>query len=167
MSMSTRIEDLPGPIPEDIIDNIHDIQNNFRQQQIDEDDIVRQNTLMNKNMYQTQEDIYTAVPPESNVTMNIRKRVKFKDENKDENDKAMEDTDMLSIIKDEINEENLILLALLILASRNELDKYIMYIPVIGSYMGNSSILITVTRCFILLLIYITTKHFLLPKIRI
>lgn len=165
MSMSTRIEDLPGPIPEDVIDDIQNIQNNIRQQQLDDDDIVRQNTIINR---QTVVDpgVYRDIPQQSNVIMNVKKRVKFQEE-QDETTEEQKNKDTLTIIRDEINEENLLLLIVMILASRDDFDKYIKNIPVVSSYLTDSFVLLTITRCLLLLVLYIAFKHLVLPKIKI
>jgi hypothetical protein len=163
--MSTRIEDLPGPIPEDIMDDIQNIQNNIRQQQLD-DEIVRQNTMLNRQT-SVDPDVYRDIPQQSNVTMNVKKRVKFREEDIDETLEQPKNKDTFTIIRDEINEENLLLLIIMILASRDDFDKYIKNIPVVSSYLTDSFVLLTITRCLLLLVLYIAFKHLVLPKIKI
>jgi hypothetical protein len=164
--MSTRIEDLPGSIPEDVMGDIQDIQQNIRQQQLD-DEIVRQNTLTNRQP-SIDPELYRAHPSDSNVTMNIKKRVKFRDQaNETDDELESKNTDVLTTIKEEINEENLLLLVVMILASRNDFDQYIKNIPVLTPYISDSLILITITKCMLLLVLFISFKHFVLPKIKI
>ena len=57
MSMSTKIDDLPGPIPEDVRNDINKLQGE----------------LGNEQMYKTQ-------PNQSNIKANIKKHVTFADE---------------------------------------------------------------------------------------
>jgi len=155
MSMSTRIEDLPGPIPEDILGDLSNIQMGDIQmedikdrQEIEEQ--VRYNTINNK-----QPIMYKDHPNESNIKMDIKKRVKFQDENESKN------SDMFSFFKSQINEENALLLIVLMLASRNETDDYIKL------YLKTSDILTIVVRCVLILLLYVIFKNFVLPKIKL
>jgi hypothetical protein len=55
--MSTKIDDLPGPIPDDVQNDINELQGE----------------LSNEHMYRTQ-------PNQSNIQANVRKRVTFADE---------------------------------------------------------------------------------------
>jgi hypothetical protein len=155
--MSTRIEDLPGPIPEDILGDLSNIQNttNIRQQTEEQ---VMYNTIHNKQPPVLPE-IYKDHPNDSNIKMNIKKRVKFQDEDEDEDDNK--NSDMFSFFKSQINEENVLLLIVLMLASRNETDDYIKL------YLKTSDILTIVIRCVLILLLYLLFKNFLLPKIKL
>ena len=77
--MSTKIEDLPGPIPEDVRNDLNNIEHNIRR----EEEIVRQNTLQNSHSQPPppiNPDLYKQAPQESNIQFNIKKRVKFQDE---------------------------------------------------------------------------------------
>jgi DNA repair protein RadC len=91
--------------------------------------------------------------------MNIKKRVKFEDENEEED--VNKNSDMFSFFKSQINEENALLLVILMLASRNEMDEYIKL------YLKTSDILTLVVRCVLILLIYLIFKNFVLPKIKL
>jgi hypothetical protein len=157
--MSTRIEDLPGPIPEDILGDLSNIQNtqDIRQQTEEQ---VKHNTIHNKQPILP--EMYKDHPTDSNIKMNIKKRVKFEDENEDENKKDdNEKNDMFSFFKSQINEENALLLIVLMLASRSESDDYIKL------YLKTSDILTIVVRCVLILLVYLIFKNFVLPKIKL
>jgi hypothetical protein len=159
--MSTRIDELPGSIPEDIITDIQNMENNIRHHQ--EEEIVRQNTLKNKNIPSEPQDL-NLNNQNSNINLNIKKRrVKF--ENKDE--EVPSQKNFLTFIKDEINEENLLLLVILILASRNDFDPFIKMIPFIKSYITESSFILIVTRCLLLLITYLVLRQYIIPKIKL
>lgn len=168
--MSTKIEDLPGPIPEEVRHDLNNIQNNFRRQnQHHEDEIVRQNTLQNSQPIdvspQVNPEIYRQSPQDSNIQMNIKKRVKFIDEN--EISETKQSDGILGFMQDQINEDNLLLLLILIVSSRNDLDPYIKNIPAIGNQLGDSLILVTIVRCFLLLVVYLAFRQYVLPKIKV
>ena len=166
MSMSTKIEDLPGPIPNEIIDDLHDIQNNIRQQKDietkNEEELLRKNTIQNRQTTHNPE-IYKQAKVNSNVQMNIKKRVKFEDENGEDDD----DMDFISFVKNQISEDNLLLLVVLILSSRSDFDIYLRSLPMVGNYVNNSEWLSIIVRCVILLIIYLVTRQYILPKIKV
>ncbi len=162
MSMSTRIDELPGSIPQDIISDIHNIENNFRLQQ--EEEILRQNTLKNKKIPSEPEDL-NLNNENSNISLNIKKRrVKFEDDDQKETNSQK---NFLTFIKDEINEDNLLLLVILIMASRNDIDPFIKMIPFINSYITDSSFTLIITRCLLLLIIYLVLRQYIIPKIKL
>jgi len=163
--MSTKIEDLPGPIPEDVRNDLNNIEHNIRR----EEEIVRQNTLQNSHSQPPppiNPNLYKHAPEELNIQFNIKKRVKFRDDDqlKDAKD---ENPGLLTFIQDQVNEENLLLLIVLIVSSRNDLDPYIRNLPAIGNQLGDSLILITIVRCFLLLVVYIMFRQYVLPKIKV
>jgi hypothetical protein len=170
MSMSTKIEDLPGPIPEEVRNDLNNIQNNFSRQSKDqyEDDIVRQNTFQNSQLIESavNPEMYRQSPQESNIQLNIKKRVKFQDETKDETTEK-ENQGILTFIQDQVNEDNLLLLIVLIVSSRTDLDPYIKNLPGLGSHLTDSLILVTIVRCFLLLVVYIVFRQYILPKIKV
>ena len=153
MSMSTRIEDLPGSIPDDIRNDIHDIA--IRHQ---EEEVVRSNTLQNQNIPSVENDMTLHNTNTSNITASIKKRVKFQDE--------IDTTSVIEFLKNEINEENLLLFIILIFASRDDFDGVILRIPFINKYM-DSSFTVILLRCLLLLLIYILLRHYVIPKIKL
>jgi hypothetical protein len=152
--MSTRIEDLPGSIPDDIRNDIHDIA--IRHQE--EEEVVRSNTLQNQNIPSVENDITLHNTNTSNITASIKKRVKFQDE--------IDTTSVIEFLKNEINEENLLLFIILIFASRNDFDGFILRIPFINKYT-ESSFTVILLRCLLLLLIYILLRHYVVPKIKL
>jgi len=151
--MSTRIEDLPGSIPDDIRNDIHDIA--IRHQ---EEEVVRSNTLQNQNIPSVENDMTLHNTNTSNITASIKKRVKFQDE--------IDTTSVIEFLKNEINEENLLLFIILIFASRNDFDGFILRIPFINKYT-ESSFTVILLRCLLLLLIYILLRHYVIPKIKL
>ena len=155
MSMSTRIEDLPGSIPDDIRNDIHDIA--IRHQE-EEEEVVRSNTLQNQNIPSVENDMTLHNTNTSNITASIKKRVKFQDE--------IDTTSVIEFLKNEINEENLLLFIILIFASRNDFDGFILRIPFINKYT-ESSFTVILLRCLLLLLIYILLRHYVIPKIKL
>lgn len=135
-SMSTRIDDLPGPIPENIRDDINQIQNEFTSP-----------TILNDN--------------QSNIKMDIKKKVSFKEDNQGQ----QESKNILTFIQSHITEENLLLLVVLMLSSRTEFDNYMIRLPIVGKTLLDSNILLTFTKAIFMLLLYILIKSFLLPSI--
>jgi len=152
MSMSTLIEDLPGSIPDDIRNDIHDIS--IRHQ---EEEVVRSNTLQNQNIPSVENDMTLHNTNTSNITASIKKRVKFEDEI---------DTSFIEFLKNEINEENLLLFIILIFASRDDFDGFILRIPFINKYT-DSSFTVILLRCLLLLLAYIILRRYVVPKIKL
>ena len=165
MSMSTRIDDLPGPIPQEVLGNIQDIQNSIRQdQQVQQDQlereaILRQNTIQNSQPIPVSPEVYKTTPQTSNIKATIKRHVTFKDE-------SQVSKDILSLIKEEINEENLLLLIIMVFSSRNDFDGYIRGLPFIGSYSTNNDFITLIVRCLVLLIVYIVIKEYVLPKVR-
>lgn len=152
MSMSTLIEDLPGSIPDDIRNDIHDIS--IRHQ---EEEVVRSNTLQNQNIPSVENDMTLHNTNTSNITASIKKRVKFEDEI---------DTSFIEFLKNEINEENLLLFIILIFASRDDFDGFILRIPFINKYT-DSSFTVILLRYLLLLLAYIILRRYVVPKIKL
>lgn len=157
MSMSTRIADLPGPsihepvlqpqqmvapempnLPNEVLSELSNIK-------------IRQN-----------EDIYTQNVP-SNIHMNIKKKVHFKEDEDQEYEE--ESPDVLSFVKSQITEENLLLLILLIVSTRTEFDHYISIIS--PTYFMEGGILLTVFKSVVILVFYLFMRGYILPKIKI
>ena len=126
--MSTRIDDLPGGIPENIKEDLNQIQNEIPSPKI-----------INDN--------------QSNIKMDFKKKVSFKDD-------QIESKNIFEIIQSHITEENLLLLVILILSSRNEIDNYMIRLPLLGQSFLNSNILLTVTKALLILILYIVIKSF-------
>lgn len=74
---------------------------------------------------------------------------------------------IITFIKNEINEENLFLLVLFFLMAISDLNKYLMRIPLVGTYFGDESWSFVIFKSFIFLFIFIIGKVYLLPKLQI
>lgn len=139
--MSTKIDDLPGSI-------------------IEEEPIRQTQDMDQLNEYNSNQ---------SNITMDVKKRVRFK-EPLEEINEIEDDTFEISFIeylKSQINEENLLIFVMLVVASRSDFDNYTTRIPLIGPYAEDSSIIISIIKAIILLLLYILSKKYLLPSIKL
>jgi hypothetical protein len=152
MSMSTKIEDLPGPafnetfnerqgIPNDILGDIKSIKN--------DQESYRQMEMLDEN--------------QSNVKMNVKKHVRFSEdietfENEQEN--------ILVLFKNLLSEENVLLLILFLLSSQTDFDRYPRSIPYLGSYIDNP-LIFTLIKCILLVLSFVLTKKFILPRIKL
>jgi len=165
MSMSTRISDLPGPsINEPPIQQI-------QQQQIQQvpqmqqqmqgaftDDVTRR--LPNEVLNELSNININNQSP-SNIRMNIKKKVRFTDENEEE---EYENPNVLTFIKSQITEDNLLLLLLFFVITRTEFDGYITLIS--PSYLYNP-LLLNVVKAFAVLVFYLIMKQYFLPKIKL
>jgi hypothetical protein len=138
--MSTKIDDLPGPIPENIREDLTQIQNEMPSP-----------IILNDN--------------QSNIKVDIKKKVQFKDENDKDKTHVQESKNIFSFIQSHITEENLLLLIILMIASRSELDRYMIQLPFVGQPLLNSNILLTVIKAIIILICYIVFKSFVLTQI--
>jgi hypothetical protein len=173
--MSTRIDDLPGPLPQDIIGDLSIIR---QQNQNSINSPILQGP--SNNTYESTDefsnDTYSDnnttlnnynINDNSNIKMNIKKRVRFRDQNSDsEYNDDSKSKDIFSSIKSTLTEENLLILFVLVLASRGEVDKYLKMIPYIGPSM-ESDYLLTGMKALLLLFLFILLKEYVLPKVRI
>lgn len=147
MSMSTRIDDLPGPMDNELMDDLSQIQSDINQYPRQFDELVDQN--------------------QTNVKMNIKKRVHFKDDTNEElDDFEEEESDLFQYIKSQISEENVLIFVILIMASRPEFDNYMTKLPLISNYILESSIMTSILKAIILLIIYILFKRYVLSSIK-
>ena len=153
MSMSTKIEDLPGYIPDEITNEISQMQQQQMQQQ------QMQQQQMQQQQFRHPDEIHD----DSSIKMNIKKRVHFQEDF--ENQK--EPGGILSFINSQINEDNLLLLFILIIASRKEVNNFLHMLPYIGEFLYTSSLLSNISKSILLLLSYILIKSYILPKIKI
>lgn len=145
MSMSTKIEDLPNS-PQSA------------QQPI-------QQPIQQPNISQQQFGQSTQQLSNSPVQIDVKKRVRFKNEDEVfeiDSDEPPKKTSFFQKIKAEFNEENILLLVFLYIASTSYLDGYITLMPVLGQYTMVPG-LFTVIKSVILLLMFIISKLFLLP----
>ena len=153
MPMSTKIEDLPGPtmdelqggavqtIPDEILGDLKSIKN--------DQENIRQMEMLEEN--------------QSNVKMNVKKRVRFSD---DENIETFENENVFDFFKNLLSEENILLLILFLLSSQTDFDRYPKSIPYFGSYIDNP-LIFTIIKCILLVLSFVLTKKFILPKIKL
>ena len=145
MSMSTKIEDLPNS-PQSA------------QQPI-------QQPIQQPNISQQQFGQSTQQLSNSPVQIDVKKKVRFKNEDEVfeiDSDEPPKKTSFFQKIKAEFNEENILLLVFLYIASTSYLDGYITLMPVLGQYTMVPG-LFTVIKSVILLLMFIISKLFLLP----
>lgn len=147
MSMSTKIDDLPGPIDEDVIDDLSQIQNDI-----------------NKNPRQFNELVESN---NSNVKMNIKKSVRFKDELNEIEEEDEEEIGIFQYLKTQFSEENFLIFVILIVASRPELDNYMTNLPLVNNYISGSSIMTSILKALLLLIVYILFKKYFLSSIKL
>lgn len=150
MSMSTKIEDLPGSTTQPVA---------MTQQPVV---MTQQPVVMTQQPVVGQPVQQLSISP---VQMDVKKKVRFKDENEvfeiDPNEPPKK-TSFFQKIKAEFNEENILLLIFLYIASTSYLDGYLGFMPIVGQYTMIPG-LFTVIKSVILLLIFIISKIFLLP----
>lgn len=148
MSMSTKIDDLPGAIDNELMDDLSQIQTDINHNPRQFDELVDEN--------------------QTNVKMNIKKRVQFKDQNQyreyEENEE--DETDIFQYIKSQFSEENVLIFAILILASRPEFDSYMTRLPLISNYILESSVMTSILKAIILIIVYILFKRYILSSIK-
>ncbi len=127
-SMSTSIDDLPGPNPD------------------------------NSDFSSTPSDNLIVQPTDSNIKVNVKKRVSFADEQEEES--------VFSAFKNEINEENIILFVLLLAAAMPSLTEYVKQTPLLGTYT-TTDFITSLIKAILLIIVYIIFKLFILPKIKL
>lgn len=155
MSMSTKIDDLPGPIPDDVKHDINVLQGEMTQ-----------NVQTQKPVHLEKE--YVQVENnQSNITVDIKKKsnvqenaVLVKDNNVQQNE------DFMSMIKNQINEDNLLLCVIIFMATYPPLTGYVQNIPLIGSY-ATGDIITGLIKTVVLIVLFIIAKIYILPRIRI
>jgi hypothetical protein len=142
--MSTNIADLPGPVSEDMEDNVS--QESF-------EDVRERIEPQVQRRQITQEKLYEQP---SRIKMDIKKVNKQKNKS--------EERDIFDIIKSEVNEENLLILIILYVASTSLIDDYVRKLLSLMSFNTSS---IFIFKSIILLLVFVLAKHFLLPYISV
>ena len=155
MSMSTNIDDLPGPSPDE---NNYEYEENLEDDYDYEqytDDVTSNTQPLPVSQKNDSKDLYYDQP--SKIKMDIRKR-----KNKQDNS-----NDTFELIKNEINEENLLLLAILYLSSMNITEEYTKKFLSLLSINNSSSLIVTIVKSVLLLIIFILAKYFLLPYLSI
>lgn len=147
MSMSTKIDDLPGPINEELVDDLSKIQNDINKNPRQINELVDQN--------------------QTNVKMNINKRVRFKDENEyKEFEEDEDETDLFQYIKSQFSEENVLIFVMLMIASRPEFDNYMTKLPFVSNYISESTIITSILKAILLLIVYILFKRYILSSVK-
>jgi hypothetical protein len=136
--MSTNIDDLPGPRDEIDMVNMEDVDN---LEEIEEFEQTIPTSVPNLT--------YTPSP----INMDIKK-VNSKDEG------------IFDIIKSEVNETNLLIVVLFFIASISFFDEYIKKLLASVSFNTNT-LTLAIVKSILLLLIFILTKYWLLPYIRV
>lgn len=138
MSMSTKLEDLPGGQLE-----------------------LEQDSGQNMSEMQSQ-------PPQSNIEVNIKKKVRFEEDNDyiDYNENDTNKMSLLDFIKTEFTEENLLLLAIILLATMPSISSYIKSLPFVSQF-ASSDFTTSIATAVILFLLYIITKIYIVPKIKL
>ena len=162
MSMSTRISDLPGPSINEPPQQMQQVPHQMQMQQMQMQQMPNlPNEVLNELSNININGMDQSQTSPSNIHMNIKKKVRFTDET--END-DFDNPNFLTFIKAQITEDNLLLLILLIVTTRTELDTYISVIS--PGYFSNN-ILLTVFKASIILIFYLLMKQYILPKIKL
>lgn len=144
MSMSTNIADLPGPKPEEFEDEDYEYE---EEDVMDEQEDIPQQQL--------QREVFYEQP--SSIKMDIRKAKR----------KVQEDESMFDMIRKEVNEENLLILAILYIASTSLVDDYARKVLSFMSLSNSSSMVVNIVKCVLLLLVFILVKNYLLPYLKL
>jgi hypothetical protein len=139
MSMSTKLEDLPGG--------------------------TGTGTILEETNQPTQQ------PPtssKSNIQVNIKKKVRFDDDNVEEEVEDLDTNKMsfIDMIKTEITEENLLLLAIIFLATMPSVSSSIKSLPFVSQF-ASSDFTISIATAIVLFLIYIISKLYIIPKLKL
>lgn len=164
MSMSTKIEDLPGPPPikPESSENQSPSSNQLPQVPYNATVPTPPNSDNNISLQQT--------IPESNVKAEIKKRVRFSDKvntaTVDESQPAQPEN-FISSLRAEINEENLIMTFLFFVACHPSFSKTVTALPVIGSYLSDSGIVSTALKAVVLFVVFVLLKIYTLPYVRL
>jgi hypothetical protein len=152
MAMSSKIDELPGSEEELKM-----------QQQMSQD---RESDQYQSNISNEQMQNDSGV---QNIKMNVKKKVRFEDEDGMDNylDDDYEETGVVASIKNEINEENILILGILFLASSEYINKYIYKLPVLGVKIIGNKLFFSLTKTVLVFLVFVLVKKFLLPRIKI
>ena len=156
MAMSTNISDLPGPQPEDspeYNDNISDMQQIQQMQQINSQESFKDDLKEDTN--ESDSNIIYEQP--SKIKMDIRKVNSLK----------AKDNSTLGVLYNELNEENLLILIILYISSTSLSNEYTQKLLSMISFNVNNNLIITITKCVLLLLLFIIVKLYILPNIKV
>lgn len=135
MSMSTKLEDLPG------------------------------GTGTLQALEETNQP--TQPPPKSNIQANIKKKVRFEDDdNVSDEDLDINKMSFLNMIKTEFTEENLLLLVVIFLATMPSISSSIKSLPFVSQF-ASSDFTISIATAVVLFLVYIICKLYIIPKLKL
>ena len=154
MSMSTNIADLPGPVPEDIEEIPEEIHYQDYQDDNHHDD--HNEYIRENNSRPPAKEIYYEQP--TSIKMDIKKL------NKKEH---FEEQGTFDILRKEINEENLLILVVLFIATSPYADVYTKKLLELFSFNTTSSFTFNIIKCVALLIIFIVIKLYVLPSIKL
>ena len=154
MSMSTNIADLPGPVPEDIEEIPEEIHYQDYQDDNHHDD--HNEYIRENNSRPPAKEIYYEQP--TSMKMDIKKL------NKKEH---FEEQGTFDILRKEINEENLLILVVLFIATSPYADVYTKKLLELFSFNTTSSFTFNIIKCVALLIIFIVIKLYVLPSIKL
>lgn len=143
--MSTNIADLPGPKPEEFEDEEYEYE--------EEDDVMDYQQELPQQ--QVPREVYYEQP--SSIKMDIRKAKR----------KVQEEESMFDMIRKEVNEENLLILVVLYIASTSLVDDYAKKVLSFMSMNNSSSMVVNIVKCVMLLLVFILVKNYLLPYLKL
>jgi hypothetical protein len=141
--MSTNIADLPGPKPEEFEDEEYE----YEEEMMEEEELQPQQQLPREAYYEQP----------SSIKMDIKKVKR----------KVQEEESMFDMIKREVNEENLLILVILYIASTSLLDEYAKKVLSFVSMNNSSSMIVNIVKCVMLLLVFIIAKNYLLPYLKL
>jgi hypothetical protein len=151
--MSTNIADLPGPAPEEYEDNISEESFEDVEDKQQQPVFAQQQQSINSQ----KQDVLYEQP--SKIKMDVKK-VHKRQQN------LSEEKGMFDIIRSEVNEENLLILIILYIASTSLIDEYAKKILTMISF-NISNLSLNIVKAIGLLLLFIIAKNFLLPYIRV
>ena len=147
MSMSTKIDDLPGPMVKPPI-QAPSVQTQAFESGKESNVVPRDQLIREDNG--------------SNITANIKKKVNCTDMAKEPSE-SVTFTDMIRL---EVNEENMLLFVLFITAGLPAFSSYVRKLPIIGTY-SNGGFATSMINAALLLTVYVLAKHFVIPKVRL
>lgn len=104
---------------------------------------------------------------QTNIKADVKKRVRFSEKNQVKEITADgKPTDFVSFLRSEINEENLLLIGLLFVASNPMFGSYVKRLPVVGSFAGGN-LVGSIVKVAILFVIFLLLKMYALPYIKL
>ena len=102
-------------------------------------------------------------PEDQQLRMNVRRKTHTLEEMTD----LKTDKGIISSLRDEINEENVLLFIVLVVAAMPTLNQYMSQLPFLGNFVSLPSFSSILVKAGILLAGYILVKLLVLPKINL